>query len=63
MALKEIKLVVSHPSTGMFVARTITDPEKLKDNTYIDRTVNTLTSTLERKGLKGVAVLCQRIEE
>jgi hypothetical protein len=61
--LKEIHFVVDHPSTGMFVARKITDPEKLKDNTYIDRTSNTLEAELKRKGLDDPCILCKRIEE
>ena len=63
MALKEIHFVVDHPSTGMFIARKITDPEKLADHTYIDRTSNTLEAELLRKGLDNVCVLCKRIEE
>ena len=66
MAIKEIQLVVTHPQLGQFVARTITDPEKLSDDTYIDRTVNSLIGELERKGgWNGhpPAVLCRRIEE
>jgi hypothetical protein len=45
----EIHLVVTHPVLGQFIARKITDPEKLADDTYIDRTVNTLERTLSRK--------------
>lgn len=61
--LKEIHLVVTAPSLGMFVARKITDPEKLNDDTYIDRTTNSLQQRLERKGIKDVEVLCRRINK
>lgn len=59
----EIHLVVSAPSLGMFVARKITDPEKLKDDTYIDRTTNSLQQRLERKGIKDVEVFCKRVKK
>lgn len=62
---KEIHLIVSHPQLGQFIARKITDPQKIMDDTYIDRTVNTLERTLKAKGGWGdcpPAVLCRRIE-
>ena len=59
----EIHFVVDHPSTGMFVARKITDQDKLYDDTYIDRTSNTLEAELKRKGLDGVCILCKRIKK
>jgi hypothetical protein len=45
----ELHLVVTHPVIGQFVAQKITDPKKLKDDTFIDRTVNMLERTLKRK--------------
>jgi hypothetical protein len=45
----ELHLVVTHPVLGQFVARKITDPEKLADDTYIDRTVNNLERMLTKK--------------
>lgn len=59
----ELHIVVTAPSLGMFVARKITDPEKLVDDTYIDRTTNSLQQRLERKGIKGVEVLCRRVKK
>ncbi len=61
----EIHLVVTHPQLGQFVARKITDPEKLMDDTFIDRTVNSLLGELERRGNWGdhpPAVLCRRVK-
>lgn len=66
VALKEIHLVVTHHQLGQFIAKKITDPEKLADNTYIDRTVNTLERTLKNRGGWGdvpPAVFCKRIED
>jgi len=62
--IKEIHLVVTHPMIGQFVARKITDPEKVADDTYIDRTVNSLEGELMRKGGWDdypPAVFCKRI--
>lgn len=64
--LKEIHLVVTHPQLGQFVARKITDPKQLNDDTYIDRTVNNLERQLANRGGWGSctpAVFCKRIEE
>ena len=64
--IKEIHLVVTHPQLGQFIARKITDPEKLKDDTYIDRTVNNLERQLKNKGGWfgcAPAVFCKRIED
>jgi hypothetical protein len=61
----EIHLVVTHPNLGMFIARKITDPDKVADDTYIDRTANSLQGELERKGgWEGhpPAVLCRRVK-
>ena len=61
----EIHLVVTHDQLGQFVARKITDPEKLADDTYIDRTVNALMGELARRGgWNGdpPAVLCRRVK-
>ena len=66
MAIKEIHLVVKHPQVGQFIARKITDPEQLNDDTFIDRTVNNLERQLKNKGGWGdcpPAVFCRRIEE
>jgi hypothetical protein len=45
----ELHLVVTHPVLGQFVAKKITDPKKLADHTYIDRTVNNLERTLRKR--------------
>jgi len=45
----ELQLIVTHPALGQFVARKITDPKKLADYTYIDRTVNNLERMLKKK--------------
>ena len=62
----EIHLVVTHDQLGQFVARKITDPDKLDDDTYIDRTVNSLLGELARRGgWNGdpPAVLCRRVKK
>ena len=66
--LKAIHLVVTHPDIGQFIARKITDPEQLADDTYIDRSVANLERMLKNKhdwSKSGVepAVFCKRIEE
>ena len=61
----EIHLVVTHKQLGQFVARKITDPDKLMDDTYIDRTVNSLLGELKRRGGwdgEPPAVLCRRVK-
>jgi len=66
MAIKEIWLVVTHPVLGQFVARKITDPEDVKNDTYIDRTVNILERKLKNEHSWpdcDPAVFCKRIEE
>jgi hypothetical protein len=64
--LKEIHLVVTHPVIGQFIARKITDPEQLADDTFIDRTVANLERMLAKKHSWPdcePAVFCKRIEE
>lgn len=64
--LKEIHLVVTHPVIGQFIARKITDPGQLEDDTYIDRTVANLERMLAKKHSWPdcePAVFCKRIEE
>lgn len=64
--LKEIHLVVTHPVIGQFIARKITDPKQLADDTFIDRTVNNLERMLQKKHSWpdcAPAVFCKRIEE
>lgn len=66
MAIKEIHLIVKHPQIGTFIARKITEKDKLEDDGYIDRIVNNLERTLKNKGgWKDYppAVLCRRIED
>ena len=58
-------LIVTHPLLGQFTARKITDPEKIHDDTFIDRTVNTLERVLKNKGGWGdcpPAVFCKRVK-
>jgi hypothetical protein len=64
--LKGIHLVVDHPVIGQFVARKITDPKQLADDTFIDRTVNNLIRMLRKKHIWPdcePTVHCKRIEE